>query len=92
MWLKLIPYLAVAAASFIGGLSFQAKVLAPKIEIPPCPQVEIPPCPPQTSIDLQNFDVHKIKNIRTFTYSPTISGNVQIVVDTVTYRKLTEKK
>lgn len=82
MWLKVIPYLAVAAFAFLGGLTFQSKVLQPKIVIPACPV-----CPPQTSVDLQSFDVTKIKNVKSFTYSPSISGNITVVVDTTTYKK-----
>lgn len=87
IWLKFIPYVAIAALFFVAGLVFDSKYLTKPC--PPCP--EIPACPPQTSIDLQSFDVNKIKNIKQFTYSPSISGTIIVVADSTTYKKLVKK-
>lgn len=87
IWLKALPYVAIAAVFFLAGLVFDSKFLTK-----PCPSCpEIPACPPQTAIDLQSFDVQKIKNIKTFTYSPSISGTIIVVADSTTYKKLTKK-
>lgn len=90
MWLKIVPYVAVFVLAFLAGLVFDSKYLTKPC--PECPKIEIPPCPPQTSIDLQSFDVTKIKNIKTFTYSPSMSGTIIVVADSTTYQKLMLKK
>lgn len=90
MWLKFLPHIAIAALAFLGGLTFQSKVLAPKI--PACPPAPPCICPPTTAVDLQSFSADKIKGIRTFTYSPSISGTILIVTDSITYKKLMENR
>ncbi len=84
MWIKLIPYLAVASIFFLGGLVFDSKYLTK-----PCPKCpEIPPCPPTTELKLQDFDVNKIKNIKHFTYSPNITGTFILKVDSTQYKDI----
>jgi hypothetical protein len=82
-------YFVIALISFIGGLVFDSKILSKPC--PECPKIEIPPCPPQTKLDLQSFDVKKIKGLKSFTYSPSISGQIIIVSDSSTYKKLIKK-
>lgn len=86
MWIKFLPYIAVAALFFLGGLIFQSKVLAPKIVIPSCPTC--PACPPQTSLSIAPFDVNKLKNRGSFTYAPQISGSITVVVDSTMFKQL----
>ncbi len=75
----------IAAVAFVSGIAFQVKVLDK-----PCPK----PCPdvhcscPQPTVTVQPFDVHKIKNLREFVYSPSFSGNIQVNgVDSAYVRK-----
>jgi hypothetical protein len=89
MWIKFLPYAIFTICGFLGGLLFQAKVLNQKIEIPACPACN---CPPATKLELNNFEPQKIKGIKSFTYSPSISGNITIVVDTTQLKKINRPK
>jgi len=84
IWLKILPYISIAAIFFISGLIFDSKFLTK--ECPACPI--IPPCPPTTEINLQDFNVEKIKGVKTFTYSPSITGTFILKVDSATYEKI----
>lgn len=87
--IKALPFIIIAICAFGSGLIFQAKVLTPKIVIPKAPDCI---CPPAVAIDLQSFDVNKIKKVQTFTYAPSITGNITVVVDTSTYSKMIKRK
>jgi hypothetical protein len=84
IWLKSLPYLVVGIACFLAGLVFDSKVLTK-----PCPACPvIPACPPTTEIKLQDFNVEKIKGVKSFTYSPQITGTFYLKVDSTTYQNL----
>lgn len=70
--------IVVGAGGFFGGYKKGVKDQPPKEECPDC----ICNCPPQTKLELNNFEPGKIKGIKSFTYSPSISGNITIVIDT----------
>ena len=72
----------------ITGISFQQKVLNPKPTA--CPQCPACICPEPT-VSVQPFDVEKIKNLKTFTYSPGFTGSISVAgVDSTSIRKYIE--
>lgn len=80
--------MVLAAACFGGGM-FTMKQLTRD-----CPQA--PPCIcaacPEPTVSVQPFDVEKIKNLRSFTYSPNYSGSIQVAgVDSVSVRRWIER-
>lgn len=74
----------LAAACFGGGMVTMKKLTRD------CPQVPACVCPacPEPTVAVQPFDVDKIKNLKSFTYSPTYSGSIQVAgVDSSSVRR-----
>lgn len=67
------------------GIGIQQKVLNPKpVSCPQCPACVCP----EPTVSVQPFDVEKIKNLKTFTYSPGFTGSISVAgVDSASIRK-----
>jgi hypothetical protein len=75
----------IAGAGLVAGIGLQQKVLNEKPAA--CPQCPSCFCPKPT-VSVQPFDVEKLKNIKTFTYSPDFTGSVSVAgVDSSSIRK-----
>lgn len=82
--------LLIGLGGFFGGQVFQAKVLKPKINVETkvCPEPAPCICNPP-AVEVQSFDVNKIKNMRSFTYSPQFQGSIQVAgVDSTALRRM----
>jgi hypothetical protein len=82
--------LLVAGGGFMGGMMFQGKVLKPniKVETVTCPEAAPCICNPP-AVEVQSFDVNKIKNMRSFTYAPQFQGSIQVAgVDSTALRNM----
>lgn len=71
-------YIILIVVGFLLGIVFHAKLLQQKVVIPACPSCN---CPPAAKLELNNLQPNKIKGIKSFTYSPQISGNITVVVN-----------
>lgn len=82
-----VPILALSIGA-IAGIGIQQKMLNEKPAA--CPSCNCPPCPEPT-VSVQPFDVEKIKNLKTFTYSPGFTGSISVAgVDSTSVRKYIE--
>lgn len=81
--------LAIGGFFMVAGIGVQQKVLNPKPETVDYSEIrgivrdvvksELKNIPkPEPTVPIQPFDVDKIKNLKTFTYSPNFSGNVAV--------------
>lgn len=75
----ILAKIAVPALILVGGavagIGIQQKVFNPD----PVQAVECPDCNcPQPQVSVQPFDVDKIKNLKTFTYSPGFTGSISV--------------
>lgn len=73
----------------LSGIYLQEKVLSKECRFE-CPKIPEMKCPAPT-IQMQPFEVEKMKNIKGFTYSPQYSGNISIAgSDTTHLREIIE--
>lgn len=76
--------MVLAAACFGGGMFTMKKLTRDCPEAPPC----ICAACPEPTVAVQPFDVEKIKNLKSFTYSPQYSGSIRVAgVDSAAVRR-----
>lgn len=95
MFTKIGLPLLVLVLGAIGGIGLQQKVLAPHQEKIDYARIEniikSATPPPAPAVSVQPFDVNKIKNLKSFTYSPDFTGSVSIAgVDSAAMKKYIE--
>ena len=71
---KIGPPAVLAAACFGAGMFTMKKLTR---DCPPVPACICAACPEPT-VAVQPFDVDKIKNLKSFTYSPQYSGSIRV--------------
>jgi hypothetical protein len=85
MILKLAIPIIIALASFGAGMVTHARVQKP-VQFP---EYKCPACNCPAAVELQHFDVEKLKNNRgNFTYSPQISGVTISGTDSTFFREM----
>jgi len=94
MFLSLLSKFSVPVVLFLvgtlAGIYLQEKVIARECKLE-CPKAPDCNCPAPT-VQMQPFEVDKMKNIKGFTYSPQYSGNISIGgADTTRLREIVEK-
>ena len=94
MFLSLLSKFSVPVILFlvgtVAGIYLQEKVIARECKLE-CPKPPDCNCPKAT-VQMQPFDVEKMKNIKGFTYSPQYSDNITLAgADTNQLKTIIEK-
>lgn len=84
---KFTSIVTILAFGVVAGIGIQQKVLNA-----PIPDCICPTPPPPPTVQVQPFDVEKIKNLREFTYAPKFTGSISVAgVDSSSVRIFIEE-
>jgi hypothetical protein len=86
MKMLIIQILLALALGITAGMALESWLEKPPVCNCPDPNIKVG-CP-EPRVEVQPFDVEKIKNVRGFTYAPTFTGNVSADMDTASVRRM----